>query len=215
MEKNPEDAQRASETFDSIAEHFDKTRNRPWKEVVEFIKNIDGRLLDIGCGNGRHILEGIKNGLKVVGIDASRELLKISKKKFGKEIKKDVDLIRSGVKDLPFKKNSFDNVIYIATIHHLKDGRVGSLKEAKRVLRPEGRILISSWARELDRWDLEKEESEVLVPWHREDGEIIDRFYHLYTLDQLEKDVVKSGLSVSRTFRSGGNNYIEANNTHN
>ncbi len=202
------DFQRVSDTFDSIADHFDKTRNRPWKEVVDFIEDCQGTLLDMGCGNGRHMLEAVDRGLKVVGIDASGKLLYKSKTKLRKKTGKDVELVRSDVKSLPFQDRSFENVIYIATIHHLRDGRVKSLKEAKRVLKPGGEILVSCWARELDRWDMEEDQRDVIVPWHREDGEIIERYYHLFTLDELETEIEKSGFSILEAFRSGGNNYV-------
>ncbi len=201
-----EDARRASETFDSIAEHFDKTRDRPWKEVVEFLGRSEGSVLDIGCGNGRHLVEALDFGLKSYGVDASAELLDICRTKTEGR----AGLVRSGIKSLPFKDRSFDNVIYIAAIHHLKNERVKSLKESKRVLKESGDILISAWARELDRWDLKEEEQDVIVPWHREDGEIIDRFYHLYRLDELKEDVEESGLEVVDAFHSKGNNYVEA-----
>ncbi len=200
------DAERASNTFDAIAEHFDKTRNRPWEEVREFLETCQGKLLDVGCGNGRHMEEGLEKGLEVYGVDVSKELLQICKEKFDKK----ATLIRSDVKDLPFGEESFDNLIFIAAIHHLKEGRIQSLKEAKRVLKKGGTIQVSSWARELDRWDLEEEKQDVVVPWHREDGEVIDRFYHLYRLEELEEDVQHSGLHVERAFHSKGNNYVIA-----
>lgn len=200
------DARRASNTFDAIAEHFDKTRNRPWKEVIEFLEDCEGTLLDLGCGNGRHIVEALNKGLKVYGADVSMELLRICRQKINGE----AEFVRTDVKSLPFEGGSFDYVIYIATIHHLKKGRVESLREAKRVLKDGGKLLVSGWARELDRWDLEEEEKDVIVPWHREDGEVIDRFYHLYRLKELEEDVKKSGLDVKRAFDSKGNNYVEA-----
>jgi len=208
------DFERASETFDSIAEHFDRTRNRAWKEVIDFLDRREGKLLDMGCGNGRHLIDALKKGFDVVGVDASIELLGISSDKIKKETREEgspkTALVRADVKRLPLKKNSFDHVIYIAAIHHLKRGRVDSLKEAKRVLKPRGNLLVSSWARELDRWDLDKEERDVIVPWHRDDGEVVDRFYHLYTLDGLERDVKRSGLEVVQAYHSRGNNYIEA-----
>lgn len=206
---DPKDFQRASDTFDSIADHFDKTRDRPWKEVVDFLESCRGTLLDMGCGNGRHVLEALDKGLEVVGVDASKRLLDISKTKLRERRGKEIDLLRSDVKSLPFKDRAFDDIIYIATIHHLKKGRVKSLKEAKRVLKPGGVILISSWARELDRWDLEKDQRDVIVPWHREDGEVIERYYHLFTLDGLKTEVEKSGLSILEAFHSGGNNYVK------
>lgn len=200
------DAKRASETFDKIAEHFDKTRNRPWKEVSDFLEGLSGRLLDLGCGNGRHGRIASKNGLEVVGVDASKKLLKIAKESSDP----DEDWVRGGFKRLPFKDESFDNVIFIAGIHHLKKGRIKALKEVKRVMKKGGYILISSWARELDRWELEEDECDIIVPWHREDGEVIDRFYHLYRLPELKQDVEDSSLKVIDHFHSKGNNYVKA-----
>ncbi|MFO7990983.1 MAG: methyltransferase domain-containing protein [Thermoplasmata archaeon] len=197
------DVERASQTFDEIAEHFDMTRNRPWKEVVEFLESCDGSLLDMGCGNGRHTLTAEEMGLDVLGLDASRNLLRIASSRT------DSDFVRGDVKELPFKGTSFDNVIYVAAIHHLSEGSEESLSEVRRVLKWGGRVLVSSWARELDRWDLEEDEREVLVPWHRDDGEIVERYYRLYTLDELREEVEKSGLEVVEYYRSGENNYVE------
>ncbi len=200
-----EDVSRASNTFDSIAEHFDRTRKHPWKEVTEFILGCRGTILDIGCGNGRHTLVAEKQGLDVIGLDASLELLKIAREKCegGK-------FVRANVKKLPFAPDTFDHVLYIATIHHLSKGRVESLRQAKNVLKKNGTILVSGWAREADRWDIPKEERDLLVPWTREDGKVFNRYYHLYTLEELKDDVEKSGLKVVECFRSGDNNYVMA-----
>ncbi len=203
------DAKRAGETFDEIADHFDKTRNTPWDEVVNFLERCEGSLLDLGCGNGRHIIEAKKRELDIYGIDASSNLLQICKNKFSGNI----DFIRADVKILPFEDEMFDNIIYIATIHHLKEGRVDSLKEAKRVLKIDGKLMVSSWAREQERWDLDEDEQDVIVPWHHEDGRVIKRFYHLYRLGELEKDVEKAGLKILESFNSKGNNYVVASRT--
>ena len=200
-----DDALKTGKTFDAIAEHFDKTRNRPWKEVIKFLEEGKGRLLDMGCGNGRHSKVAMDLGYRVVGLDASGELLKICK---GKPI--EAHWVQGDVKTLPFNSHSFDRLICIAVIHHLRDLRVEALKEMRRVLNIGGKILISVWARELERWDLEENERDTMVPWHREDGTIIDRFYHLYTLDELVNDVEMGGFTVTYKYRSGGNNYVEA-----
>ncbi len=197
------DVERASQTFDEIAEHFDLTRNRPWDEVVEFLEGCTGSLLDMGCGNGRHTSIAREMGLDAVGLDASRNLLKIASEKM------DSDFVRGDVKEPPFQDGSFDNVIYVAAIHHLSEGSGKSLREVRRVLKEGGRVLVSSWARELDRWDLNDDEREVVVPWHRDDGKVVDRYYRLYTLDELRDEVEKSGLEVVDYYRSGGNNYVE------
>ena len=42
------------------------------------------RILDLGCGTGRHVRLLDKNGYKVVGIDNSREMIKIAQQKYNK-----------------------------------------------------------------------------------------------------------------------------------
>ncbi len=202
-----EDKQDTQKVFDSIASHFDKTRKYPWKEVEEFIKDLEGRILDLGCGNGRHCSVAVDLGLDIIGLDASFELLKIAKQRCPKG-----GYIKGDARDLPFKVSSFNGILYIAAIHHLKEGRVKSLKECKRILKPGGKIMVSSWSRESDRWDLPEEQRDVMVPWNRDDGEVFDRYYHLYTLEELKEDVVRSGLTIADHFISGQNNYISAVN---
>ncbi len=199
-----EDVKRASNTFDEIAEHFDKTRNRPWKEVVDFLRDIKGNIIDLGCGNGRHSIEAEEFGLEFVCLDASMKLLSIAKEKTNNKGM----YVRAGLKNLPFKSCSFDNAIYIAAIHHLSGDRIRSLKESRRILKKGGQIIISSWARENDRWDLDDKENEILVPWHKPDGTIVDRYYYLYRLRELVDDVERSGLKVVEKFRSNENNYV-------
>ncbi len=200
-----EDVRRAGKTFDKIAEHFDRTRQRPWKEVVDFLKDSSGKLLDMGCGNGRHLEVAMNLSYDIVGLDASRKLLDISFKRIsGKG-----HLVSGDVKKLPFLDDSFDIVLYIATIHHLSEGRVESVREARRVLKPGGRILVSAWAREQDRWDLEGDKKDLMVPWHLENGRVVDRYYHLYTLDELTEDIEKAGIELVNAFNSNNNNYVE------
>ncbi|MFW6176290.1 MAG: class I SAM-dependent methyltransferase [Thermoplasmatota archaeon] len=200
------DAHRAAETFDSIAEHFDKTRNRPWKEVEKFLDDTSGKTIDIGCGNGRHSEVAVNLDHKVVCLDASIRLLKITMRK----LKDEAEYVRSGIKKMPFKDKSFDNVVYIAAIHHLKTGRINSLKETNRILKTGGKMIVSSWAREQERWDLNEDEQDVIVPWTREDGKKIERFYHLYRLEELKTDVENAGFYITTYFHSKGNNYVIA-----
>ena len=42
--------------------------------IKKYTKNVD-RILELGCGTGRHLLEMLKLGYKVTGIDLSNEML--------------------------------------------------------------------------------------------------------------------------------------------
>ncbi|HDQ16493.1 MAG TPA: class I SAM-dependent methyltransferase, partial [Bacteroidetes bacterium] len=69
----------AQETWDAIAKSFDSTRHKIWKPCMDFIESLpkDSVVLDIACGNGRHLIFCAKHCKKVVGLDVSMEMLKI------------------------------------------------------------------------------------------------------------------------------------------
>jgi SAM-dependent methyltransferase len=88
------------------------------------------RLLDIGCGDGSHLLMFNKLGLNVTGVDASVDMVEETRSRLG---------ARSAVKvgmaeDLPFDDNEFDLAVLIHTLEFL-DNPLAALREAGRVAR--------------------------------------------------------------------------------
>ena len=71
----------------------------------EILKYADEKILDIGCGAGRHSLFLQKKGCSVVGMDFSELVVKVSKMRGLK------NYILASAFYLPFKKNSFDSVL--------------------------------------------------------------------------------------------------------
>ncbi len=192
--------------WDIIARSFDKTRKYAWEECLDFISNIYGNAIDIGCGNGRHLLHMAKKCKLTVGIDKSFEMIKICKEKIEKERLKNVLLICSDACNLPFKSNFFDFAIFIATLHNIKGrlNRIKALKEMKRVLKKDGKALISVWAKWQDKWKLYfikeffkfwKEHGDIYIPWKELN---VYRFYHLYSKREFKNDIKKSGLKIER-----------------
>ncbi|MEA1886467.1 MAG: class I SAM-dependent methyltransferase [Bacteroidota bacterium] len=60
------------------------------------------RILDVGCGTGRHAIELAKRGYDVTGIDLSESQLKRAREK-AKNEDLEIDFIRHDARDLPFK----------------------------------------------------------------------------------------------------------------
>lgn len=89
-----------------------------------------GSTLDVACGTGR--LAFIDN---YKGIDFSEEMIKEASKKYPSKSFKLGD-----ARNLPFKDNSFDNVVALRLILHLKDWKK-VLSEMRRVCKPGGRII--------------------------------------------------------------------------
>ena len=205
-------------TYDAIAEEFDAARTRPWPETLTFevLLPRGSQVLDLACGNGRNLaaLRGL--GHVVVGLDASSSLLARAAAKVGIG-----SLVLGDVVSLPFRSFSFDAVHCVAAIHHLpsEGERVECLREAVRVLRPGGLLLVSAWALEQERFHSVIEEHtrkgdaapvDVTVPWRRSDGRVFSRFYHLFRAVELENLVSRAGLAVERMWREGDNHVVVA-----
>lgn len=213
------------ETFDEIAPHFDITRYKPWPESKRFISTLPKKsmVLDLGCGNGRNSIYLAKEGMNVIGLDFSRGLIKIAKNKLEwKEVLNRVNLIQGDIASLPLQDDIVDAVLYIATLHHLPtpNERLQSLKEVTRCLKSKGRALVSAWAQEQEKFKDElkvsKEEMEdgfefgdIFLPWKMKDGREFQRYYHLFSKDEFEDLIEKSGLEVNKIFFSSDNHYAE------
>lgn len=86
------------------------------------------RVLDIGCGTGRHLDMFQQMGLDVTGLDASPHMLEIAKKKLGAR----AELHEGLAQDLPFEDNSF-NIASLITSLEFVDDTQKVLEEACRV----------------------------------------------------------------------------------
>lgn len=88
------------------------------------------RVLDIGCGEGNHLLLFNKLGLSINGLDPSPYLLDRARERLGHRC----TLKKGTAEDLPFSDNEFDLAVMINTLEFVDDP-VEALKEAGRVAR--------------------------------------------------------------------------------
>lgn len=104
-------------------------------------------VLDFGCGVGllEEYLKGqlnITNG-KITGADAGEELIKIAKTGFADD-KRFEFVVIDKCGNLPFPNNKFDIIISNLVFHLLnREQKEKVLKEFKRILKPEGHILLA------------------------------------------------------------------------
>ena len=102
-------------------------------------------LLDLGTGTGRMLeLFGpeIERGL---GIDLSLDMLSIARARLERAGLRHCSVRQGDIYDLSLPRDSFDGVIVHQVLHFLDDG-ARAIREAARVLRPEGRLLIVDFA---------------------------------------------------------------------
>lgn len=196
------------ETYERIAAHFARTRPRPWAEVERFLHGRTGTTgLDVGTGNGRHA-ELLAEGCRwVVGVDLSHEALAQAGRRArcrGFEL----ELVAGEATAIPLRDRTVDLAVYVATIHHLptRELRIESLDELARVLRPSGRAIVSAWSVTHARFDADAG-FDTTVDWTLPDGEVVERFYHVYDAAEFARDVDDSALRRTSTFESRGNCY--------
>ena len=126
-----------------VAARFDATEPRFKPEVAGDDVRLDGliraigpteglRILDLGCGKGRFAAHLAHRGAEVVGIDLSAAMLAHAS---------GIDRAKASARRLPFADSTFDAVIAVEVLEHVGDVRP-VLREARRVLRPGGRLAV-------------------------------------------------------------------------
>jgi len=154
------------EYFDNIAMSWNKMRSEYFRDEVreKILRKIDVKnkvIGDLGCGTG-FITLGLasKNPHIVFAIDQSLNMLKELKKESIKQEFNNVYPIKSSLDELALFDDSLDIITINMALHHTVKPNE-SIKEMYRVLKQEGRVLISDvykhdgeWAKEemYDEW---------------------------------------------------------------
>jgi SAM-dependent methyltransferase len=125
------------------------------------------RLLDFGCGGGRHALEAMRLGAVVTALDADRAELSQAAAWVAAMLDRDDRTARAGGRGhvvvgdgegLPFPDCAFDKVVAAEVLEHVPED-VAVLSELARVLRPGGAIAVTvpRWYPEVVNWALSRE----------------------------------------------------------
>lgn len=121
----------------------DMALKRRARFLIEGIDPQDGeRILDLGCGDGfyLYLLSNLGVDIKLEGSDLEKANLESARRNLKS---KQIKLIQGDLmQKLPFKDNYFEKIVMSEVAEHLPDDIKG-LKEARRVLKPGGVILLS------------------------------------------------------------------------
>jgi len=107
--------------------------------AYQFVKN--KRVIDLACGEGYGSNMLAESARYVLGIDIDEQTIKHAKRKYKRE---NLDFIRGDITSLPInEKDKFDVIICFEAIEHIIAQRE-VLREIKRLLKPEGLLIIST-----------------------------------------------------------------------
>jgi ubiquinone/menaquinone biosynthesis C-methylase UbiE len=138
---------RSASSYNSIAATYERLAVSPIfappaRELVKALSLTPGdRVLDVGSGTGAaafSALEAVGTQGLVVALDPSIEMLRVAKKKGLRRI------VVGKVPGLPFATEEFDGVMASFVISHISDYKT-ALQDMVRVLRPGGRLGVSTW----------------------------------------------------------------------
>jgi SAM-dependent methyltransferase len=108
------------------------------RPVRELLGDVRGHsVLDAGCGTGRHTRWLCDQGARVLGVDASLEMVRVARAKCP-----EADLLVGSVLDLPVEAGSFDTVLNALMAEHVPD-LAALMVSLARALRRGGRLVLS------------------------------------------------------------------------
>jgi ubiquinone/menaquinone biosynthesis C-methylase UbiE len=108
-------------------------------------------VLDLGCGTGTLTLalRAAAPQVSLVGVDGDPRVLALARGKAGPS--SEIEWLDARADALPFEDARFDRVVTSLLLHHLGPrAKADALREARRVLRPGGRIHVADWGRPRD-----------------------------------------------------------------
>ena len=153
----------------------------------------EARLLDLGCGAGRHSFEALKRAFLVVSVDLDAAVLK-DVSAWGEALFDTGeapagarhDCVNASALKLPFSDRSFDVVIASEVLEHIVDDEV-ALQEIERVTKPGGTVVVTvprRWPEQVC-WLLSRE-------YHEEAGGHV----RIYRAGELRAKIERGGLRV-------------------
>lgn len=154
------------------------------------------RVLDLGCGAGRHTYAALERGAHVVSVDLDVELLADVATMCGGLIGAGTvpenttsTFVQADATRLCFRSDAFDRVIVSEVLEHIPND-LAAMQEIARVLKPNGKaaITVPRWWPERVCWALSDE-------YHANEGGHV----RIYRSDELTERLARSGLQPRRS----------------
>lgn len=123
----------------------EQTANAGYHYVLDYLNlGTTDVLLDIGCGSGMFSDLAYQTGAQVTGIDATEPLIALAK-----ERNSAINFLTGEMEELPFANESFNIVCGFNSFQYAANVK-NALTEAKRVLKPGGKLVVMIWGNKED-----------------------------------------------------------------
>ena len=144
--------------YESLSRDYDHRFDNPRINYMRSVEKIVllnslkmGLILDIGCGTGEQSLFLAEKGYRVLGVDISKEMIKIAKERIkDAKFKDNLSFVIASAEFLPFRDKSFEGIISIFGIFNHIPKVDHAFQETSRVLKTGGQAIFTV----VNRWNL-------------------------------------------------------------
>jgi demethylmenaquinone methyltransferase / 2-methoxy-6-polyprenyl-1,4-benzoquinol methylase len=123
-------------TYDWVGAVLSLGQDPRWRRFLVSRLPRGGEVLDVATGTGLVAAELLRRGYTVTGVDQSREMLAVARRRFG-DFGDGVRLIDATAQALPFHDAAFDHLTFTYLLRYVADP-AATLAELVRVVRPGG-----------------------------------------------------------------------------
>lgn len=186
------------ESYDKSAEFYD---NRDWqlfwerneKPLIINLLNFDKykKILDVGCGTGTYILSFLDKNVDIYGVDISRNMLEICRKKIGnfKDKKAKIYLFNQPFEHNNFEKEFFDLIIMTRVLCHFRN-LDEITKQINRLLNNKGDFIVSDFHKDYKAYysvlKNPRDNHKIKIPINTFSTSVLTEKFYLYKM-QLKK----------------------------
>ena len=143
------------------------------------------KVLDLGCGTGRHVVYLAQRGFSVYGLDNSPQAIKMTEAWLEQEHLDAVLRLQEMTEELPYGDDFFDAILSVQVIHHADTAAIKRIvREMERVTRPGGLIFVTVPKLRNQGKSFKQTEPNTFVPL---DGPEAGLPHHYFTPDELKE----------------------------
>jgi ubiquinone/menaquinone biosynthesis C-methylase UbiE len=196
------DSQEEAIAYDAM--DFTEVNTAFAQRAIELV-SLSGLMLDAGTGTARIpiLICQERPQWQIIGIDLADSMLQVGRKNVEQAgLQQQITLASVDAKQLPYPDAYFDMVISNSLIHHLPDP-LPFLKELKRVLKPNGGILIRDLIRPMNE-DIMNDLVDSIGTEYDEHQKMLfrDSLHAAFTLDEVNQLVLDAGLEGAKLYQS-------------
>lgn len=160
--------------------------NEPSDEIFYYLykwkRKSSRKILDLGCGKGRHSIIFAENNFDVTAFDLSKDGLNLLEKR-AQDLNLPISTVEGNMNRLPFSSQYFDFVLAYNTIYHTDyEGLIRTIYEMKRVLKNGGEAYVTMLSKNDSSYknNLNNLISENTLVKKEEDGSFLPHFFVNY-----------------------------------